>query len=55
VRLPARATIYEINTAVWLRRLGRERGGPLKLDEVPGAEWDALAALPGDAVWLLGK
>jgi hypothetical protein len=46
VRLPARPTIYEINTAVWLR--GRS------LAEVSAAEWDALAALPVDAVWLMG-
>jgi hypothetical protein len=54
VRLPHRPTVYEINTAVWLDRLGRERGRPLPLDEVPDAEWDALAALPVDAVWLMG-
>ena len=54
MRLPPRPTVYEINTAVWLERLGRERGRPLKLDEAPGAEWDALAALPVDAVWLMG-
>jgi hypothetical protein len=39
---------------VWLERLGRERGRPLELGEVPAAEWDALAALPVDAVWLMG-
>ena len=54
MRLPPRPTVYEINTAVWLWRLGRERGRPLALDEVPAAEWDALAALPVDAVWLMG-
>jgi hypothetical protein len=54
VRLPRRPTIYEINTAVWLQRLGRERGRALALDEVPAAEWDALAALPVDAIWLMG-
>jgi len=54
VRLPPRPTVYEINTAVWLERLGRPHGAPLKLDEVPGSEWDALAALPVDAVWLMG-
>ena len=54
MRLPARPTVYELNTAVWLERLGRERGGPLRLDEVPGATWDALAALRVDAVWLMG-
>jgi hypothetical protein len=46
--------VYEINTAVWLERLGRPRGRPLTLDEVPGSEWDALAKLPVDAVWLMG-
>ena len=54
MRVPRRPTVYEINTAVWLQRLGRERGRALALDEVPAAEWDALAALPVDAVWLMG-
>ncbi len=51
---PPRPTVYEINTAVWLERLGRERGRPLTLGQVPAAAWDALAALPVDAVWLMG-
>jgi hypothetical protein len=46
--LPPRPTIYEINTAVWLRRLG------CTLGEVPSGVWDELAALPVDAVWLMG-
>jgi hypothetical protein len=50
MRLPARPTLYELNTAVWLRRLGPG----VTLDTVPAAEWDALAALPVDAVWLMG-
>jgi hypothetical protein len=54
MRLPPRPTVYEINTAVWLERLGRDRGRPLTLGEVPGVQWDALAALPVDAVWLMG-
>ena len=54
MRLPSRPTIYEINTAVWLERLGRDRGRPLTLAEVPDAAWDAIAALPVDAVWLMG-
>ena len=54
MRLPARPTIYELNTAVWLQRLGRERGRALTLDEVPAMEWDAIAALPVDVVWLMG-
>jgi hypothetical protein len=54
MRLPPRPTIYEINTAVWLERLGRDGGRPLTLGEVPDAAWDAIAALPVDAVWLMG-
>jgi hypothetical protein len=54
VRLPPRPTVYEINTAVWLERLGRAGGGPVTLDAVPGAAWDTIAALPVDAVWLMG-
>jgi glycosidase len=54
VRLPNRPTVYEINTAVWLERLGRAHGRPMLLNEVPGERWDALAQLPVDAVWLMG-
>jgi hypothetical protein len=54
MRLPARPTVYELNTAVWLTRLGGGDGRPLRLDEVPEAQWDRLAALPVDAVWLMG-
>ncbi len=54
MRVTARPTVYELNTAVWLERLGRPRGRPLTLDEVPGEQWDSLARLPVDAVWLMG-
>ncbi len=54
MKLPPRPTIYEINTAVWLQRLGGDRGRPLQLGEVGAEEWDALAGLPVDAVWLMG-
>ena len=54
MRISANPTIYEINTAPWLQRLGRRLGRPIGLGEVPGSEWDALAALPVDAVWLMG-
>jgi glycosidase len=54
MRVRASPTIYEINTAAWLQRLGRTLGRPARLGDVPGSEWDALAALPVDAVWLMG-
>jgi hypothetical protein len=54
MRLATRPTVYEINTAVWLDRLGRGRGKRLTLDEVPASEWDQLTALAVDAVWLMG-
>ena len=53
-RVSASATIYEINTAVWLQRLGQRLGHPVGLGDVPTSEWDALAGLPVDAVWLMG-
>jgi hypothetical protein len=52
--LGPRPTIYEIHTAVWLGRLGGGSAGPLTLAEVPAAEWDRIASLPVDAVWLMG-
>lgn len=44
--MSARPAIYEINTATWL--------GGHSLADVPARRWDALAALPVDAVWLMG-
>jgi glycosidase len=40
--------LYEINTWVWLDELG------VGLADVPAEEWDAIAALGFDAVWLMG-
>lgn len=37
------ASVHQIDTAVWLQRLGRDRRRPLELSEVPGAELDAFA------------
>jgi glycosidase len=54
MRVRAGPTIYEINTAAWLQRLGEKYWQPVGLGDVPGLEWDALAALPVDAVWLMG-
>ena len=54
MRLPPRPAIYEINTAVWLGDLTRRLGRPVRLSTVPPVEWDRLAALGVDAVWLMG-
>ncbi len=54
MRLPPRPTIYEINTAVWLGDLSRKLADRVELSTVPAEEWDRLAALQVDAVWLMG-
>jgi Alpha amylase, catalytic domain len=46
--------LYEINTWVWLHELSEAAGRPLTLGTVPAAEWDGLAGLGVDAVWLMG-
>ena len=46
--------IYEINTWVWLDELSRRLGTTVALDGVPAEEWDAVAELGFDAVWLMG-
>ena len=51
---PRHPVIYEINTCVWLTELSKKAGKPLDLALVPAAEWDSIAALGFDAVWLMG-
>ena len=46
--------IYEINTWVWLGELSSREGTTVDLASVPAGEWDAIAALGFDAVWLMG-
>lgn len=46
--------IYEINTWVWLRELAQKNGRQVDLATVPDQEWDAIAGLGFDAVWLMG-
>jgi hypothetical protein len=53
-RLPPRPLIYEINTIAWLSGLSRDAGSTVTLAGVPDAEWDAVAELGVDAVWLMG-
>jgi len=51
---PEQPVIHEINTAVWLDALSRERGHRLTLADVPDAEWDEVVPAGVDAVWLMG-
>jgi len=53
-RCPRFPTIYEINTWVWLSELSKNAGKPVDLGSVPAAEWNAIAALGFNAVWLMG-
>jgi hypothetical protein len=46
--------IYELNTWVWLEDLSRREGVAIDLGSVPEREWDAIAALGFDLVWLMG-
>jgi hypothetical protein len=51
---PTYPLIYEINTWVWLDELGQKAGHPINLATVPDAEWERIASLGFDAVWLMG-
>ena len=51
---PARPVIYEINTWVWLNELSRQNKRAITLGTVPSGQWDAIASLGVDAVWLMG-
>jgi glycosidase len=51
---PTRPIIYEINTWVWLNDLSSQYKRTITLGTVPSQEWDAIAALGVDAVWLMG-
>ncbi len=46
--------LYEINTWVWLESLSRRDGRKLSLADVPDRDWDELARLGFDLVWLMG-
>ncbi len=51
---PRYPTVYEINIWVWLSELSKRAGKAVDLRSVPSAEWDAIAALGFDTVWLMG-
>jgi hypothetical protein len=46
--------LYEINTWPWLEQLSSRLGREIKLGDVPDSEWDSLARLGFDIVWLMG-
>jgi glycosidase len=51
---PKHPVIYEINTWVWLGDLSRKYQRHMDLASIPGDEWEGIAALHVDAVWLMG-
>lgn len=51
---PASPVVYEINAWTWLTSLEKRTGRSMTLSDIPGREWDALAELHLDAVWLMG-
>jgi glycosidase len=51
---PKYPLIYEINTAVWLTELSQKHHRTITLGNIPTDEWDTLADLGMDAVWLMG-
>lgn len=51
---PAHPVVYEINTWVWLSELSHQYDRTITLGSVPREEWDRLAGLGIDALWLMG-
>jgi hypothetical protein len=46
--------VYEVNTWVWLQSLRVKYGRWIDLGSVPAKEWDALADMHCNAIWLMG-
>lgn len=46
--------LYQINTYAWLEQLSIKIGRSIRLSEVPDSEWDAIAQMGFDVVWLMG-
>jgi|SRR5579875_246869 len=46
--------LYEINTWAWLEELSAKFGQRISLANVPSSEWNQIAALGFDFVWLMG-
>jgi glycosidase len=52
--IPVNPIIYEINTMVWLRELSLKHRKKITLANIPAKEYEELASLGIDAVWLMG-
>ena len=46
--------LYQINTYAWLEHLSAKLGRTTQLADVPDSEWDAIAKMGFDIVWLMG-
>jgi glycosidase len=46
--------LYEINTWTWLEQLSTKQKKTITLADVPDAEWDVLAKLGFNIIWLMG-
>ncbi|MGH9682451.1 MAG: alpha-amylase family glycosyl hydrolase, partial [Candidatus Acidiferrales bacterium] len=46
--------LYEINTWAWIEELSAKLGRKIDLRDVPDNEWDNIASLGFDFVWLMG-
>jgi glycosidase len=46
--------LYQINIYAWLEHLSEKLGRKVRLADIPDSEWDAIAAMGFDAVWLMG-
>jgi glycosidase len=51
---PVHPVIYELSTLPWLNEVAARIGRRVTLADVPASEWDAVALLGVDAVWLMG-
>jgi hypothetical protein len=51
---PKNPIIYEINTWIWLYELSQKYKKPIHLGNVTAKEWDEIASLNVDALWLMG-
>ncbi len=52
--LPKHPVLFEISTWVWLNELSRRHGRRITLGNVPDEEWERLARMGVDLVWLMG-